>query len=160
HRIAIVDEAWLTRELAAPGAAVLEGAQGVLLDEWAGFHPHTTWSTCTFERALELLREHAFPGTLSRVGVMRTYAVRPSAGPMPTEDATLAPLLPERHNTEGPWQGHVRRGWPDFVLARYALEVCGGADALALTHLDALDRVPAWRACTAYEMEHFDPTLF
>ncbi len=26
---------------------VFEGAQGVLLDEWRGFHPHTTWSTCT-----------------------------------------------------------------------------------------------------------------
>jgi hypothetical protein len=35
-------------------AVVFEGAQGVLLDEWRGFHPHTTWSTCTFDNALAL----------------------------------------------------------------------------------------------------------
>ena len=34
---------------------VLEGAQGVLLDEACGFHPHTTWSTCTVSPALDLL---------------------------------------------------------------------------------------------------------
>ena len=27
------------------GVVVFEGAQGVLLDEWRGFHPYTTWST-------------------------------------------------------------------------------------------------------------------
>lgn len=36
---------------------VFEGAQGVLLDEWYGFHPYTTWSTCTHENALTLIRE-------------------------------------------------------------------------------------------------------
>lgn len=160
ERAAIVDEAWLGAELAAPGAVVLEGAQGVLLDEWAGFHPHTTWSTCTFEPALALLREHTFAGETARIGVLRTYAVRHGAGPLPTEDAGLDALLPEHHNSDGPWQGRVRRGWPDMVLARYALEASGGADALALTHLDALGRVPAWRICTAYEVPQVEPALF
>src|SRR5262249_24529692 len=32
--------------------AVFEGAQGVLLDEWYGFHPHTTWSDVTAHHAL------------------------------------------------------------------------------------------------------------
>ncbi len=31
--------------LAHPGTVLFEGAQGVLLDEWRGFHPHTTWSS-------------------------------------------------------------------------------------------------------------------
>ncbi|MES2006767.1 MAG: adenylosuccinate synthetase, partial [Patescibacteria group bacterium] len=33
--------------LGRAGSLVFEGAQGVLLDEWYGFHPHTTWSTTT-----------------------------------------------------------------------------------------------------------------
>lgn len=37
--------------------AVFEGAQGVLLDEWRGFHPHTTWSTVTLHHALALIAE-------------------------------------------------------------------------------------------------------
>ena len=158
--VSIVGTDWLQQALAAPGAVVLEGAQGVLLDEWAGFHPHTTWSTCTFQRGLELLREGSFGGAVSRIGVLRTYGVRHGQGPLPTEDETLDPLLPERHNIEGPWQGRVRRGWPDLLLARYALEVCGGADALAITHLDALGRVLEWRGATAYEAGGAPESLF
>lgn len=158
-RVTITGEGWLGARLAGPGATVFEGAQGVLLDEWAGFHPYTTWSTCTFERALALLSGCAFEGEVVRVGVLRTYAVRHGAGPLPSEDTALDGLLPERHNTDGPWQGRVRRGWPDLVLARHAVEVCGGVDMLALTHLDALARVPAWRACTAYSMGRIDPAL-
>lgn len=158
-RVTIVDGDWLRRRFAGPGAVVFEGAQGVLLDEWAGFHPYTTWSTCTFEGALALCAAHGLEGEVTRVGVLRTYAVRHGAGPFPTEDRSLDALLPERHNIDGPWQGRVRRGFPDMVLARYAAEVCGGVDALALTHLDALPRVPDWRACRAYRMERVPPAL-
>ncbi len=158
--VSIVDEGWLRSALAGPGAVVLEGAQGVLLDEWAGFHPHTTWSTCTFQRAMELLRDGGFDGSSTRIGVLRTYAVRHGNGPLPSEDRGLDPLLPERHNENGRWQGPVRRGWPDMMLARYALEVCGGADSLAVTHLDALARLPAWRACTAYSVAGASEILF
>jgi adenylosuccinate synthase len=44
----------------------------------------------------------------------------------------------------------VRYGWFDAVLARYALQGVGGVDALAVTHLDAVPRRDAWRACSAY----------
>ncbi len=159
-RVAVVDEGWLGPFLAGPAPVVFEGAQGVLLDEWAGFHPHTTYSTCTFEGALEILRTHAFAGDVLRIGVLRTYATRHGDGPLPTEDASLAPLLPEAHNAEGPWQGPVRRGWPDALLARYAAACAGGLDAVALTHLDDLDRVPAWRACRAYRLARPDARLF
>src|SRR5947209_3402554 len=37
--------------------AIFEGAQGVLLDEYRGFHPHTTWSTVTTHHAWELIRQ-------------------------------------------------------------------------------------------------------
>jgi adenylosuccinate synthase len=139
---------------------VFEGAQGVLLDEWAGFHPYTTWSTCTFANALALLHAHRFDGEVTRFGVLRTYLVRHGAGPFPTEDKSLDAHLPEHHNEHGPWQGHVRRGWPDALLARYAARACGGVDALALTHLDALPRVATWQVCKGYRIEHAAPSLF
>jgi adenylosuccinate synthase len=38
----------------------------------------------------------------------------------------------------------------DAVAARYALAVCGGVDALAVTHLDRVGVLPG-HFCTAYE---------
>ncbi len=143
----IVGDDWLGPRL-REGHTVFEGAQGVLLDEWRGFHPHTTWSTCTFEPALELLREQGFDGAIHRLGVLRAYATRHGEGPFPTEDPTLAPTLPEPHNGAEGWQGRFRVGGFDAVLARYALACCGGVDALALTHLDRLSA--RWPVCNAY----------
>ena len=40
--------------------AIFEGAQGVLLDEYRGFHPHTTWSTPDPVSTLHTLRRSAF----------------------------------------------------------------------------------------------------
>ena len=55
----LVDDQWLARELHGPGDIVFEGAQGVLLDQDWGFHPHTTWSACTFANALALVGDAA-----------------------------------------------------------------------------------------------------
>lgn len=134
---------------------VFEGAQGVLLDEWRGFHPYTTWSTCTFDNALELLK--GWDGPITRLGVLRSYATRHGAGPFPTEDRALQ--LAEPHNHHGPWQGGFRQGWLDLVLLRYALEVCGPVDGLAVTHLDRV--TPEWQMAVAYEgMERLVPGPF
>lgn len=133
-----------------PGVTVYEGAQGVLLDEWFGFHPHTTWSTTTFANAEALLDGAGHDGRRTRVGVLRSYFTRHGAGPLVTEDAELRPRLPEPHNEEGGWQGRFRAGAFDAVAARYALAVAGPVDALAVTHLDRLADLPP-RLCTAYE---------
>lgn len=139
----IVDEPEWARRLAAEPTAVFEGAQGVLLDEWRGFHPYTTWSTCTFDNALELTRD----AEVLKLGVLRTYATRHGPGPLPTERELP---VPELHNGHGPWQGAFRRGDLDLALLRYAIACCGGVDALAVTHLDALDRLSDWRVATAH----------
>lgn len=119
-------------------AVVFEGAQGVLLDAVLGFHPHTTWSDCTFNNALELLA--GFDCDVERIGVIRTFQTRHGAGPMPTHDPEFAPLLTGDHNLNGnPWQGELRAGALDLVLTRYALQGIGGVDGLAVTHAD---RVP------------------
>ncbi|MFI7665226.1 adenylosuccinate synthetase [Nocardia sp. NPDC049526] len=130
--VRIVDGTELAR-LAQRGRLIFEGAQGVLLDEWRGFHPHTTWSTVEPRNARALLAEIGAPAYT--LGVTRTYMTRHGAGPFPTEDPTMT--ISEPHNTTGPYQGHFRRGHLDPILLRYAIEVSGGIDGLALTHLDA-----------------------
>ena len=57
ERAQIVEVDHLKSILQRKGSVVFEGAQGVLLDEWLGFHPHTTWSTITLANADALLRE-------------------------------------------------------------------------------------------------------
>ena len=143
-RVPLVDRGYLRRLLRA-GPAVFEGAQGVLLDEWRGFHPYTTWSTTTFANAETLLAEAG--ETAVRLGVVRCYLTRHGPGPFVTEDPTLE--LPEPHNGTGTWQGAFRAGHPDAVALRYAAEVAGGLDGVALTHLDVAAR-HRLRLCRAY----------
>lgn len=42
QQITVVDESYLLLLLGQDGTVIFEGGQGVLLDEWHGFHPHTT----------------------------------------------------------------------------------------------------------------------
>ncbi|BBH63805.1 adenylosuccinate synthetase [Actinoplanes sp. OR16] len=134
-----------TDRLLAAGPCVFEGAQGVLLDEWRGWHPYTTWSTTTFDNIGELCP------SFRRLGVVRTYTTRHGAGPFVTEAPDLD--LPEAHNGRDDWQGAFRTGHFDAVAHRYAVEVAGGVDALAVTHLDAPARCPDLKICTAYRTE-------
>jgi len=123
-------------EMLQGGRAVFEGAQGVLLDESFGFHPHTTWTDTTGGNARTLLAEAGQGDEMYKLGVLRSYTVRHGPGPMPSEDRGLLAGLPELHNTPGRWQGDFRVGHFDGVAHRYALAVVGGVDGLALTHLD------------------------
>ncbi|MFI0789171.1 adenylosuccinate synthetase [Streptomyces lydicus] len=125
---------------ARTGRLVLEGAQGVLLDEWHGFHPYTTWSTTTFAGAERLLAEAGRPHSALRLGVVRTCTTRHGPGPLVTEDPAPLRAQPEPHNGHGRWQGAFRAGHFDAVAHSYAVEVCGGVAALAVTHLDAPGR--------------------
>jgi len=120
-----------------PGTLIFEGAQGVLLDQVHGFNPYTTWSTTTFENALKII---GYERTCRKIGVTRTYMTRHGAGPFGPEYTDRE--LDEPHNTSGPWQGRFRAGPMDPFAIRYAINVCGGVDELALTHTDRVD--PAW----------------
>ena len=157
RRATVADEPAVRAALRAPGATLYEGAQGVLLDEWHGFHPHTTWSTTTFANADALLDECGHGGRRTRVGVLRTYFTRHGAGPLVTADDGLRPALPEPHNADAGWQGRFRVGAFDAVAARYALGAAGPVDALAVTHLDRLARLPP-RICTAYRDDAAPPS--
>ena len=146
----VVDSGWLGTAMRDAGHTVFEGAHGVLLDEWYGFHPHTTWSTCTTANARTLLADAGFGGEVRSLGLLRAYATRHGPGPFPTEDAGLSARLPDAHNGAGGWQGAFRVGWFDAVTARYAVEVSGGVDELVVTCVDRLYGETDVRMCTAY----------
>jgi adenylosuccinate synthase len=160
QQVRIVDEerSGYLEALLDSGPCVFEGAQGVLLDEWYGFHPHTTWSTTTFANADALLAESGLDRDAAlRLGVVRTYTTRHGAGPLVTADPALTADLPEPHNATGTWQGAFRLGHFDAVAHRYALDVCGGADALMVTHADAA--ADGRRLCWAYQASKDVPPM-
>jgi adenylosuccinate synthase len=174
-RVRLVGSEYLAGLLRA-GPVVFEGAQGVLLDEWHGFHPYTTWSTTTFANAETLLADAGVTAGAARLGVVRSYLTRHGPGPLVTEDPTLE--LPESHNGRNEWQGPVRTGHFDAVALRYAVQVTGGVDGIALTHVDVadthrllichrylidgkpLDRLPAGRAGDLPGQERLTRMLF
>lgn len=131
---------------------IFEGAQGVLLDEWHGFHPHTTWSTTTTKNANEMIAVAGREGEVRRIGVVRAYATRHGHGPFPTEDAVLGEQLRDSHNADTGWQGRFRVGWFDVPLTNYALDVCGDIEEVAVTCLDRVATLPRWTFCQAYDV--------
>lgn len=126
--------------LSEPGTVIFEGAQGLLLDEWRGFHPHTTWSSITTHAVEECLTRLGLSAGVEHLGVLRTYLTRHGHGPLPTHDVALDALLPEPHNSSAGWQGHFRRGHPDAVLLRYAVETIGNLSGLLVSHLDVFSQ--------------------
>jgi len=155
RRARIVPGSFLHAILRRPGTVIFEGAQGVLLDEWQGFHPHTTWSTTTLENAQRLLDQAGYTGDVTRMGITRAYATRHGAGPLVTEDATLTRALPDPSNGYGAWQRGFRVGWLDLVMLRYALDLTGPLDQLAVTCLDRLAGLPEARVCRRYRYDTF-----
>ncbi|MCM8596006.1 adenylosuccinate synthetase [Accumulibacter sp.] len=141
----------IAARLDRPGAVLFEGAQGVLLDEDHGFHPHTTWSSIGTPAVDAVARDYGLSGEIEHLGVLRAYLTRHGPGPMPTADPALD-VLREPHNSAHGWQGAFRRGHPDAVLLDYAVSVVGRLDGLLVSHLDAVERVRCLRWCAAYEL--------
>ncbi|MEI8339177.1 MAG: adenylosuccinate synthetase [bacterium] len=132
---------------------VFEGAQGMLLDEWYGFHPYTTWSTVGPDKAMSILDEAGFSGDREMVGVIRAYATRHGAGPFVTEDESMDGFYPNEHNCFNQFQDSFRIGWFDGIMFRYAL-ACAAKDriqtSIAVTHLDAIKRNGGIKFCGEY----------
>lgn len=145
RQIRVLDEDGCRSRIAAVPEVVFEGAQGVLLDETWGFHPHTTWSDCTFGGAEPWVADR----DVTRLGVIRSYSTRHGPGPFPTERSGWREALVEPHNPEIGWQGAFRVGPLDGVLLRYAADVAGPLDGLVVTWAD---RVPS-EVCTAYDLD-------
>jgi adenylosuccinate synthase len=142
---------YLGNWLKSTETTVFEGAQGVLLDADKGFHPYTTWSDCTAANAAHLLDVYSPQAEVTRIGILRSHAVRHGPGPLPTESGQFSAFIHE-HNQTNPWQREVRYGHFDAVLANYALKAAGCMDLLALTHLDLLQHLPDWKYCSGYDV--------
>lgn len=145
------DDNELEKIMRGDNTIVFEGAQGVLLDEWYGFHPYTTWSTTTFKNADDICWKFRFDvQEVTKIGVVRSYYTRHGAGPFPTEDPSLG--LEELHNLSSPWQQGFRVGHFDLNLLKYAVNVVGGVDEIALTHMDSW--IPrSSKLCWAYNSD-------
>jgi adenylosuccinate synthase len=143
----------VAQRLHLDGTVVFEGAQGVLLDEHCGFHPHTTWSSISTAAVEAVAADVGQTTRIHHLGALRTYLTRHGHGPLPTHDPGLD-RLHEPYNDTGVWQGEFRRGHPDALLLRYALAQVGELDGLLVSHLDVFRHAPALRWCTAYHDEH------
>ena len=133
------------------GCVILEGAQGALLDQDVGFHPHTTWSSTLPQSAQALCDELVGGDQVCKLGVLRTYLTRHGSGPLPTHDAALDTIA-EPHNHSAGWQGAFRRGHPDAVLLRYACEAAQSLDGLLISHLDYFHGARSLNWCDAYRV--------
>jgi adenylosuccinate synthase len=150
-------ESWaVSPEVPEYRTAVFEGAQGVLLDEYRGFHPHTTWSTVTAHHAWELVRQTG-ADEVAVLGVTRAYATRHGEGPLPTYSRELTDRLRDPGNPPNPWQGSLRCGWLDLPLLRYAAGASGPLDGLVVNHLDQLAAAEC-RVCEAYANVTLSPS--
>jgi adenylosuccinate synthase len=145
----------LSAAMPACTTAIFEGAQGALLDEYRGFHPHTTWSTVTPHHAWELVRQMG-ADAVTVLGITRAYTTRHGDGPLPTYCPTLTERLPDPGNPRNAWQGGLRCGWLDLPLLRYAAAACGPLDGLVVNHLDHV--ADDFRIAEAYRGMTLEPT--
>lgn len=130
---------------------IFEPAQGILLDEKRGFHPHTTWSNTTPWNAQKQLEYIDYAGKVTTLGILRAYTTRHGFGPFVTEDTELDEPLYEYFNGKGVWQGKFRIGHFDAVAHRYAAQAAGQLDGLAVTGLDRVVALPEWKYATRYQ---------
>ena len=118
------------------GHTVFEGAQGFVLDENFGFHPHTTWSTTTPHNARKILRD-AGVDNVRAIGCLRTYATRHGKGPLPLEGSL--PMMPEElHNESHGIQGAFRVAPHDMDIVNWAIDMTR-VDSLAVSHYDVFN---------------------
>ena len=133
--------------------AILEGAQGTLLDPDFGTYPYTTSSSPLAGGGC--LGAGLGPTRIDRVlGIFKSYCTRVGGGPMPTElkDKT-GNLIREQAHEYGTTTGRPRRcGWFDSVAARFSSRV-NGLTNVALTRLDVLDIMPQIQICTGYKLD-------
>jgi len=157
----IVEPSYLKREVFSNGhTCIVESSHGILTDNQYGFWPHVSAIRTLPTFTHEMLREAGFEDEIKSIGVHRAYTIRHGAGPMPTADPSMNDsLLPGSHKENNRYQGEVRVGPLDFVLLRYAIEVCGvPISGLAITWFDQVSFNGTWQVCNTYR--NYDSELF
>jgi len=116
-----VDLRSTSRRMAEYQAIILEGAQGIMLDQDHGIIPHTTWGYTTSRNAVELIRATGEECTYSVHYVTRAYQARHGDGPMTGKLIDIAGE--DSTNVTNPYQGALRTAAIDCDLLDYALNV-------------------------------------
>jgi len=120
------------------GRVVLEGNQGILLDEEDGIFPYVTWGRCGSAPALELLERAARPVVgLDIYYVTRCYQTRHGSGPMSSDKPVALVGADGETNAENEWQGAFRVAELDPDLLLYALETDAARGERSLARLSS-----------------------
>ncbi|MDO8658112.1 MAG: adenylosuccinate synthase [Candidatus Levybacteria bacterium] len=131
---------------------LLEGSQGILLDNDWGTYPFVTAST-SLSGGITAAAGIPPRKLNNIIGVAKAYATRVGGGPFPTE---LLNETGEKLRTIGgefgATTGRPRRcGWFDAEIIRFASEI-NGLTELAITKLDVLDTLKEIKVCTHYTL--------
>lgn len=131
---------------------LLEGAQGMFLDN--------DWGTYPFVTASSVVTGNATAGAGiaptkidTLIGVSKAYTTRVGGGPFPTElfDET-GKKIREIGNEYGATTGRERRcGWLDLEIVKFAADI-NGLTGLVITKLDILDTFPEIKVCVGYKL--------
>jgi len=146
HVNVIFDSNNFINEQIAPHNIVFEGAQGVLLHEYHGFHPHTTWSDTSPKNAVQFLKDIDYKDPYEIIGITRPYLTKHGNGPFKEIYYPREPKYYNEHNCFNKYQLHFKYGYLDTVLLNYSIKVCeenGGFDSIFLTHCDGIDSAPS-----------------
>lgn len=131
---------------------IFEGGQGVLLDEYYGFNPHTTWSSCVpvYANRMALLNKLQ----PYYVGCIRAFTTRHGNGPFPTYDESLN-YSDDETNKEEEFQGKFKYGHLDLVLFQYAINICAlhsiNLNAISISCIDRLKK-QEHKICWGYKI--------
>ena len=131
---------------------LFEGAQGVMLDIDHGTYPFVT-SSNTVSGAASVGSGISVKKLGFILGIVKAYMTRVGSGPFPTElKNEIGQKLGKIGNEFGTVTGRQRRcGWFDAVLTKYSIDI-SGADGIALTKLDVLDKFDVIKICVGYRL--------
>lgn len=125
--------------------AIYEGSQGLLLDFKVGLRPNTTQLDTTANYAVQMLKSAG--QHFIKVGIFKAFASRHGFGVFPTQDSAVN--IADENQDSLFWNGSIKFGWFDAVLARYAQKY-NQVDQLLLSSLDLLSTFPKIRVCNQY----------
>ncbi len=102
---------------------ILEGAQGLLLDQVRGMtFPHVTRSNTGLQNVMPLLDQLEI-NELRVIYMMRPYLTRHGAGPLPGEVKELTGIkVIDETNTTKPWQEHLRFAPFNADIIKFAID--------------------------------------
>lgn len=127
-------------------ATIYEGSQGLLIDGVYGLKPNTTCLDTTNNFATCLC---SYAKCVTHIGIAKAFSSRHGLGVFPTEDTEVNQKISDENQESTFWNGHIRFGWFDCVLLKYA-QTINKVDKLYLSSLDKLDSFKKIKVCTSY----------